>query len=139
MRLNLSEVHPLNSKEIVKPLLNVKTDIPCSDKMEDPSVIDSTGRINMVFSEDLDVNTVSDGIKLYKVKSDWKEVEEDIIINIDENSPSVLYISKPDNTKFAEGEEYKLSITGKVKSLSGTSLKEEFTSYFTVDYSFNLD
>ena len=128
----------MDSKKVVKSLLNVKTDIPFSDKREDPSVIDPTGHIKIVFSEDLDMSTVLDGIKLYKVKSDWKEVEVNVIINIDENSRSILYI-KFDNTKFAEGEEYKLSINNKLKSLSGASLKEEFTNYFAVNYSFNVD
>ena len=128
----------LDSKKNVKSLLNVKTDISFSDKMKDPSVIDSTRQIKLVFNEDLDMGTISDGIKLYKVKSDGKEVEMDVILNIDENSDSVLYISKSDNTNFAEGEEYKLSVN-KVKSLSGASLGEEYTNYFAVDYSFNLD
>ena len=128
----------MNSKEIVKSLLNVETDIPLSDKIEDPSIIDPTGKLNIVFSENLDMNTVSDGIKLYKVESNGKEIEEDIIISSDENSTSVLSICKSDNTDFTEGEEYKLHITGEVKSVSGTSLKEEFTNYFAVDYSFNL-
>ncbi len=38
-----------------------------------------------------------------------------------------------------EGEEYKLSINNKLKSLSGASLKEDFINYFALDYSFNLD
>jgi hypothetical protein len=87
----------VDSKKIVKSSLNVKTEIPFSDNLEDPSVIDPTERINLVFSEDLDMNTVSDGIKLYKIKSDLKEVEENVIINFDENSRSALYICKSDN------------------------------------------
>lgn len=120
-------------------MLSVETDIPLSDKIEDPSIIGSTEKLNVVFSENLDMNTVSSGINLYKVKSNGKEIEEDIIINSDENSSSSLYISKSNNTKFTEGEEYKLHITGEVESVSGSSLKEEFTSYFAVDYLFNLD
>jgi UDP-2,3-diacylglucosamine pyrophosphatase LpxH len=129
----------LDSKSITKSFLSVKTDIPFSDKREDPSVIDLTGCIKIVFSDGLDTSTILDGIKLYKVKSDWEEVEENVIVNIDENSRSVVYITKPDRKKFAEGEEYKLSINDKVKSSSGIALKEEFTSYFAVDYLFNLD
>lgn len=120
-------------------MLNVEINIPLSDKIGNPSIIDPTGKLNVVFSENLDMSTVLDGIKLYKVKSDGEEVEEDILISSDENSPSFLYISKSDSTDFTEGEEYKLHITGEVKSVSGASLKEEFTNYFAVDYSFNLD
>ena len=67
------------------------------------------------------------------------KIEENIKINIDENSQSILYINKSDDIKFTESEEYKLSINNNVKSLSGSYLKEEFTSYFAVNYSFNLD
>ncbi len=129
----------MDSKKIVKSILNVKTNLPLSDKIEDLSIIESTENIKLIFSEELDKNTVSDGIRLYKVESDGKEVEENIKINIDENSQSILYINKSDNIKFTEGEEYKLSINSKVKSLNGASLKDEFTNYFTVNYSFKLD
>ncbi|MDZ4172180.1 MAG: Ig-like domain-containing protein, partial [Methanobacteriaceae archaeon] len=127
----------MDSKKTVKSFLNVKTSIPFSDKVEDPSVIDSADRIKIVFSENLDMGTIKDGIKLYKVKSDGKEQEVDIKINFDDNSTSVLYISKSE--AISEGEEYKLSITGDVKSVNGVSLKEEFVNYFALDYSFNLD
>ncbi len=126
----------MDSKKTVKSL-NVETNISFSDKVENPSVIDSTERIKLVFNEYLDMGTIKDGIKLYKVKSDGKEQAVDIKIDADENSPSVLYINKSE--AISEGEEYKLSITDKVKSVNGSSLKEEFATYFAVDYSFNLD
>ena len=99
----------MESKKIVK-LLEVKTEIQLSDKMEDPSVISPTESIKIVFSENLDMNTVSEGIKLYNVKSNLVEVEVDVKIISDENSPSVLNINKSDKSKFTEGELYKLSI-----------------------------
>lgn len=116
--------------------LNVEMNIPFSDKVENPSVIDSTERIKLVFSEDLDTGTIKDGIKLYKVKFDGKKQAVDFKIDMGENSLSVLYINKSE--AISEGEEYKLSITDKVQSVSGSSLKEEFATYFAVDYSFNL-
>ena len=128
----------MNSKDIVKPVLNVKTDIPFSDKIGDPSVIDSKSSLNLVFNEDLDMCTVSDGIKLYKITAVNTEVEEDIVVDKIGNSLKAMNISKSDNSKFKEGEEYKLSINN-IRSLSGASLKEEFNNYFAVDYSFNLD
>lgn len=126
----------MDSKKTVKSL-NVKINIPFSDKIEDPSVIDPEGSINLEFSENLDITTISDGIKLYKVEHGLKEVEKDILINTDENSDNILYINESKGT-ISEGEEYKLSITNKVKSISGTSLEEEFITYFAADYSFNL-
>jgi UDP-2,3-diacylglucosamine pyrophosphatase LpxH len=129
-------VYSLNSEKMVKTL-SMKTDIPFSDKNEDPSVIDPEGHITLQFGEDVNMDTVPDGIKLYKIKPDGKEEDMDVKINVDENSPSVLYINKSES--ISEGEEYKLSVTSKVKSMNGTSLKEEFTSFFAVDYSFNLE
>ncbi len=117
--------------------LNVKIDIPFSDNIQDPSVIDPAGSINLQFSEDLDSSTVPDGVKLYKIKPDGKEENVDFKINFDENSPSVLHINKSEAV--SEGEAYKISITSEVKSVNGTSLKDEFTCFFAVDYSFNLE
>ena len=127
----------MDSKKNVKLFLNVKISIPFSDKVEDPSVIDSAERIELIFSEDLDMSTVKDGIKLYKVKSDGKEEDMGDVIDLDENSSSLIYINKSET--ISEGEEYKLSITEQVKSVSGTPIREEFATYFAVDYSFNLN
>ncbi len=44
----------MGSNKIFKSRLNVQTDIS-SDKIEDPSVIDPTGRINIVFNEDINI------------------------------------------------------------------------------------
>jgi UDP-2,3-diacylglucosamine pyrophosphatase LpxH len=130
------EVSPLNPEQIVKTF-NVKTDIPFSDKTEDPSVIDTSCRISIIFSEEPDMNTVPDGIKLYKIKQDGTEDNVDVKINVDENSPSILYINN--SGAISEGEKYKLSVSRKVKSINVTSLNEEFTNYFAFDYSFNLE
>jgi UDP-2,3-diacylglucosamine pyrophosphatase LpxH len=126
----------LDSKKPVKSL-KVETSIPFSNKMEDPSVIYSTEHIKLVFSEDLDMGTIKDGIKLYKVKSDGEEQAVDFKINVDKNSQSVLFINKSE--AISEGEEYKITVSDKVKSVNGSFLKKEFDTYFAVDYSFNLD
>src|ERR1035438_3428646 len=117
----------MDSKNKIKPVLSVKTDIPFSDKIGDPSIIECKGSLNLVFSDELDMSTVPDGIELYKINSDNTEVEEDILIDKIGNSLKAINISKSDNSKFIEGEEYKLSINN-IKSLGGASLKEEFNS-----------
>lgn len=126
----------MSSKKLVKTSLTVATDILTSDKMEDPTVIDAEKPIKLTFNEDLDIKTVSKGIKLFKIKSDGEEVEEDIVITFEENSADTLYINKSSQS-ILSGEEYKLSINTQLSSLSGASLKKEFISYFTADYSFN--
>lgn len=50
------------------------------------------------------MNTVLDGIKLYKITGDNTEIEEDIIVDKIGNSLKTLNISKSDNSKFKEGE-----------------------------------
>jgi len=40
----------MDSKKIVKSILNVKTNLPFSDKIEDPSVIESTENIKLIFN-----------------------------------------------------------------------------------------
>lgn len=127
----------MNSKKMANTTLTVESDIS-SDKMEDPDVLDSTKPMKLKFSENLDISTVSDGIKLFKVGSDGGEVETDIKITPDENRGDILWISESGKS-FPEGEEYKLLINTKLHSSGGTSLKEEFVGYFAMDYSFTLD
>lgn len=128
----------MDSKNNSRSLLSVKTDIPFSDKIGDPALINSKGSLNLVFNNDLDLDTVSDGIKLFKITSDNTEIEEDIIVDKIGNSLKALNISRSDNSKFTEGDEYKLSISN-IRSLGGASLKEDFNNYFAIDYTFNLD
>ena len=128
----------MDSKNNSSSLLSVKTDIPFSDKIGDPALINSKGSLNLVFNNDLDLDTVSDGIKLFKITSDNTEIEEDIIVDKIGNSLKALNISRSDNSKFTEGDEYKLSISN-IRSLGGASLKEDFNNYFAIDYTFNLD
>ena len=129
----------MKPEKILKSILTVEADIPLSDKLEDPSVIDPVKHINLVFNQDLNANTLSDGIKLYRVKSSKSEIEEDVTISLEDNSLSVVNISKSDNSKFDESQVYKLSVSTDVISSNGTSLKKDYTNYFAVDYSFNLD
>jgi hypothetical protein len=75
-------------------LLSVKTDIPFSDKIGDPALINSKGSLNLVFNNDLDLDTVSDGIKLFKITSDNTEIEEDIIVDKIGNSLKAINISR---------------------------------------------
>ncbi|MGB9200360.1 metallophosphoesterase [Methanobacterium sp.] len=128
----------MDSKNIIGSLLSLKTDIPFSDKIGDPVVINSKGSLNLIFNEELDLETVSDGIKLFKITSDNTEIEEDIIVDKIGNSLKAFNLSRSDNSKFTEGEEYKLSINN-IRSLGGASLEEDYINYFAIDYSFNLD
>ena len=120
-------------------LFNVNTDPEFSDKMEDPYVINSSKPIYLEFNEDLDMNTITDGIKVFNIKSDFKEYEVEVKITTKDNSSNILQINGKDNRQFSEGELYKLYIDKNVRSISGAALNEDFISYFAVNYSFNLD
>lgn len=126
----------MNSKKSANTTLTVESDLT-SDKLEDPDVVDSKTPIKLTFSENLDMATVSEGIKLFKVRSDGVEVETEIEITPDE-SGDVLYLNGKGES-FSEGEEYKLSINTDLHSSSGSTLDKEFTAYFACDYSFTLD
>ncbi len=125
------------SKKIDKPNFRVESNISHSNKIEDPIVVDNLNPIILTFSDDVDSKTISDGIELYKIRSDGEEVKIDIRITFKENSRDILYINK--SGKLSEGEEYKLVINSKLNSLNGSSLEEEFILYFAIDYSFNLN
>jgi UDP-2,3-diacylglucosamine pyrophosphatase LpxH len=115
--------------------LTFESDFNFSDKIENPTVIDPSNPIKLIFSEYMNMETVSAGIKLFKIGLDNEEVE-DVKITSQENAPNILFLNKP--ATLVEAEEYKLSINTQLKSLNDTSLKEEFITYFATDYSFNL-
>lgn len=123
------------SKKLVNTTFAVESNISHSYEKEDPTVVDIANPIKLTFSEDVDIKTISDGIKLFKIRSDGEEVETDARLTFKENSGNILYIKSED---LPEGEEYKLSINTQLHSLSGASLKEEFSTFFAIDYSFNL-
>lgn len=128
----------MDSQKLVKADLTVELDISSSDIMEDPVVVDPLNTIKLTFSEYVDKDSVSEGVKLFKVRSDGAETGIDFKINFDDNSQDILFINKSGES-FREGEVYKLSINTKLSSLSGKSLKKEFNTYLAVDNSFNLN
>lgn len=135
----------VDSEKIAETKLNVELNIPIREKMEHPSVIDPTETIKLTFNEKLDNNTVSEGIKLYKIGSDGKELEIDIITdteqadNTAQDPSSTLNIKISGEERFVEGEEYKLLINKELKSSNGKSLEDELINYFSVNYTFKLD
>lgn len=118
--------------------MTVETSFPLSDKADTPSVIDSTLAITLIFSESLDPKTVTDGVKLYTVKSKGDLTEVPCKTNFDNNTPSNLNITKQDGTALAEGEEYKIVISNIIKAANGSDLGKDITGYFATNYSFSL-
>ena len=99
----------MNSKKIDNTSFNVNNEA-FSDKLYDPSVIDSAACIDLEFTDDLDMSTVSNAVRLFNVKSDFKEHEVDVVAKPKDNSNNILQIGLEDDKKFTEGELFKLSI-----------------------------
>ncbi len=102
--------------------------------MEDPSVIDSKEDIRLTFDSNLDTNTILNGIKIYNIKTESRELEVDFNIERSEDYQNILCISLKNGVQFSAGEEYKLSINKTLKTSDGKSLENEFITYFALDY-----
>ncbi len=120
-------------------VLTVKPNIYLSDKADDPAVIDSTESVTLEFNEPVDMKTVSGEVKLYNIRSAGEAVEEPSITVIRESAPARLKIFRKGGIKFVEGEEYKIAVSGKVRSASGHTQAKDFAGYFAINYSFSLD
>ena len=120
-----------------KPM-TVNASISMSDKSDTPTVIDTTNTILLEFSEILDMDTVENGVKLYKVKSTGDFIEIPCKIIIDKSIPRYLIINTNSGTNLPEGEEYKLTVSSSIKSNIGLSLTQDYEGYFSTGYSFNL-
>ena len=118
--------------------LSVGTIIPFSNQADTPTVIDSTETITLTFSEPLNPDTAAGSVKVFMVKSTGDLIEAPCKANFDSSTPTLLNITKQDGTKFAEGEEYKIVISGNIKSTDGTVLGKDITGYFATNYSFTL-
>ncbi len=112
--------------------------VSVSMKAGDPSVNDSTDKITVNFSEQLDMDSVSGEVKLYRIKSGGATEEVLCTTTVDNNAPMQLVITRQDGAKLAEGELYKIVVSGRIKSKTGMSMASDFTGYFATNYSFNL-
>ncbi len=119
--------------------MSVESSVSFSDRADTPSVNDSVQTITFTFSEPLNSETVADGVKLYKVNASGELVEEACISTYDDHAPTQLTVTKQDGTALAEGEEYKIVLSGNIKSTNGESLGTDISGYFATNYSFSLD
>ncbi|OQA75683.1 MAG: Calcineurin-like phosphoesterase superfamily domain protein [bacterium ADurb.Bin243] len=112
--------------------------VSVSMKAGDPSVNDSTDKITVNFSEQIDPASVSGEVKLYRIKTGGATEEVLCTTSVDNNAPMQLVISRQDGAKLVEGEQYKIVVSGRIKSRTGISMASDFTGYFATNYSFNL-
>ena len=117
----------------------VETNIAVSKTADTPAVNDADIRtITLTFSEKLDATTVADGVKLYKVNASGDLTAENCLITVDPDTPSILKVTKTDGTSLTAGEEYKIVISSKIKSIKGSTPGNDFVGYFCTNYSFQL-
>jgi len=128
-----------DTETVPVPNITIKPSLSMSDKAEEPFVVDSTQSVTLEFGSPLDLNTVSGEVKLYRVKAAGEALEEPAAITFDKNFPAVLNIARKDGAKFTAGEEYKISVTSKVRTADGLSIGTDFNGYFAVNYPSVLD
>ncbi len=113
--------------------------ISVSMKAGDPSVNEPTDKITVNFNEQIDINTVSGEVKLYKIKTGGAAEEIACTAVFNETMPMQIVIFRQDGRQLTEGEQYKITVSDKIKSKTGISMGSEFSGYFTINYSFNLN
>ncbi|HPG59377.1 MAG TPA: Ig-like domain-containing protein, partial [Candidatus Wallbacteria bacterium] len=79
--------------------------VSVSMKAGDPSVNDSTDKITVNFSEQIDPASVSGEVKLYRIKTGGATEEVLCTTSVDNNAPMQLVISRQDGAKLVEGEQ----------------------------------
>ncbi len=119
--------------------MTVYPGVAVSMKAGDPSVNEPTDKITVNFSEQIDMDTISGEVKLYRVKTGGATEEIACTTAFDKAMPMQMIISRQDGAKLIEGEQYKITVSNKIKSKTGMSMGSNFTGYFSVNYSFNLN
>jgi UDP-2,3-diacylglucosamine pyrophosphatase LpxH len=128
---------PLSEKQATA-VMTVESNISMSNEADNPPVNNSIQTITLKFSEPLNSNTTSGEVKLYKMDSDGKSIEEPCIVRIDPDRPTIMNINNKKVEKFTEGEEYKIVISSNIKSKTGLALEKDFIGYFATNYTFSL-
>ena len=119
--------------------MTVYPGVAVSMKAGDPSVNEPTDKITVNFSEQIDMDTISGEVKLYRIKTGGATEEIACTTAFDKAMPMQMVISRQDGAKLIEGEQYKITISNKIKSKTGMSMGSDFTGYFAMNYSFNLN
>jgi len=118
--------------------LTFKPSFSMSSKAGEPVLNDSAQTIVLEFGLPLNLSTITGEVKLYKVKADGTTVEEPSVAFYDEMAPTKINLAKADGSKLTEGEEYKVTVSQKLKSTTGLALEKAYEGYFATNYSFAL-
>ena len=118
--------------------MTMKANIALSNQAAEPAVNNGVQTILLQFSQALDVKTTKDSVKLYRIDQAGNAVAADCYITVEPYTPSLMRINNLPVEKFAEGEEYKIVVSSKLKSTAGAALEKDYIGYFATNYRLNL-
>ncbi|MBK8660953.1 MAG: metallophosphoesterase [Ignavibacteriales bacterium] len=105
-----------------KALTIIKTNVEMSENIANPSVNNSVEVVQLTFSEALDMATIQGSVKLFRIDAKGIASELPCYLRLDFNNPAILNINTKPVQKFADGVEYKIEVSGNLKSKSGVTM-----------------
>ncbi|GAB1348141.1 hypothetical protein MASR1M107_03520 [Ignavibacteriales bacterium] len=112
----------------------VKTNVEVSENITTPPVNNSVEVVQITFSEAIDIATLPGSVKLYTIGAKGVTTELPCYLRIDSHNPALLIINTKPVQKFADGVEYKVEISGNLKSKSGAAFNGQ-PLYFATNVS----
>jgi UDP-2,3-diacylglucosamine pyrophosphatase LpxH len=118
--------------------LTVTVGIETSTEEGALAVVDPPKEIILTFSEPINKETVEGNISLQLVKISGATAltSPSVEVLASAQTSNQVIIRTKDGTVLPSGEEYKLVVTSRVKSLSGSVIPQGFIRYFATDYDF---
>ncbi len=109
-------------------------DTPASFYADSPAVFENSDYIDLVFSEEPDLSSISGNMNLYLIDGSGNEVS--LNTEISSLSPATVRVMLTNGENFVTGNEYQIAVKAGAASASGKMLAEEYRGYFTVGISF---
>lgn len=119
--------------EPVRSLTIVKSNVELSENIANPPVNNSVEVVQLTFSEALDKATVQGNVKLFRIDAKGIASEVPCYLRTDYYNPAILAINTKPVQKFADGVEYKIEVSGNLKSKSGATMGGGSSLYFATN------
>ncbi|GAB1444260.1 hypothetical protein MASR2M39_31100 [Ignavibacteriales bacterium] len=116
-----------------KALTIIKSNVEVSENIATPPVNNSVEVVQITFSEALDKATVQGSVKLFRIDANGIASELPCYLRIDYYNPAILAINTKPVQKFADGVEYKIEVSGNLKSKSGATMGGGSSLYFATN------
>ncbi len=118
-----------------KALTIIESNLEMSENISNPPVNNSVEVVQLTFSEALDKATVQGSVKLFRIDAKGIASELPCYLRIDYYNPAILAINSKPVQKFADGVEYKIEVSGNLKSKSGATMGGGSSLYFATNVS----